>query len=48
MYDLIGLKHLKIRHLQLADNPVVANLNFKKDILEMFSDLQKLVSKTRI
>lgn len=45
VYDLVALKRLKIRHLILAENPVVANINFKKDIKEMFPDLERLVSK---
>lgn len=44
VYDLVSLKRLKIRHLILAENPVVANINFKKDIREMFPDLERLVS----
>lgn len=42
---MVALKRFKILHLMLADNPVVANINFKKDIKEMFPDLEKLVSK---
>lgn len=44
IYDLAALKRLKIRHLILSDNPVVANIHFKKDMKEMFPDLEKLVS----
>lgn len=39
------LKRLKIRHLCLSGNPVVDNIGFKRDIMEMFPDLEKLVSE---
>lgn len=45
VYELVNVKRLKIRHLILTDNPVVANINYKRDIKEMFPDLEKLVSR---
>lgn len=44
VYDLVGLKRLKIRHLILTGNDVVENINFKKDIKELLPDLEKIVS----
>lgn len=34
-----------MRHLILTDNPVAANINYKRDIKEMFPDLEMLVSR---
>lgn len=44
VHELVSLKRLKIRHLILEGNPVVYNINYKRDIREMFPDLEKFVS----
>lgn len=45
--ELLSLKPYKIRHLCLSGNPVVNKMNYKRDILEIFPELEKLVRKMK-
>ncbi|XP_031637468.1 nuclear RNA export factor 2 [Contarinia nasturtii] len=42
VHELVTLKRLKIRHLCLRGNPVADNIGFKRDIMEMIPELEKL------
>ena len=45
VHELVTLKRLKIRHLCLDGNSVAGNVGFKRDMMEMLPELEKLVSK---